>query len=265
MKPIKDYLVFALDVPTRDDAVDWLAMLSGRVGFVKIGLELFIACGPTLIGTARTYGYQVILDLKLHDIPETVERAMDRIGSLGVRYATVHALGGPEMIRRAVAGAKGRTGVLAVTILTSHDEASLEGMGVFTRPTPLLLVRGLGHAVFTQPTPLLLVRRLGHDAVIKGGSTGLVCSAEELQSLRELLPASPEAVLMVPGIRLADGTANDQKRVATPQAAIARGADLLVIGRPIRDSKDPLDTLRQIHEHVEMGLAARADRGDDGV
>lgn len=248
MKPIKDYLVFALDVPTRDDAVDWLAMLSGRVRFVKVGLELFIACGPTLIGTARTYGYQVILDLKLHDIPETVERAMDRIGSLGVRYVTVHALGGPEMIRRAVAGAKGRTGVLAVTVLTSHDEASLEGMGVFT-----------------QPTPLLLVRRLGHDAVIKGGSTGLVCSAEELQPLRELLPASPEAVLMVPGICLADGTANDQKRVATPQAAIARGADLLVIGRPIRDSKDPLDTLRQIHAHVEMGLAARANRGDDGV
>lgn len=236
-KPIKDYLVFALDVPTRDDAIDWLDRLDGQVGSVKIGLELFIACGPSLIETARQYGYQVILDLKLHDIQETVERAMDRIGGLGVRYTTIHALGGPEMVKRAIAGAKGRTTPLAVTILTSHNEASLRAMGVFHEVTTAELVDNLSS--------------MAHEA----GARGFVCSAEEVAALRLY---APESTLMVPGIRLADGTANDQKRVATPQAAIAQGADLLVIGRPIRDSKDPIQTLKEIHEHVEVGLAARA-------
>jgi orotidine-5'-phosphate decarboxylase len=216
----------ALDTPEAERARALARALSGRVGGFKIGLEAFVACGPSLVEEMRALGHTVFLDLKLHDIPNTVAGAAAAAARLGVAFMTVHALGGPTMIERAVeaAAANAPLGapppvVLAVTILTSHDEASLDRIGIsgpVARAVPRLTALAAG-----------------------AGAGGVVCSAIEVAAARAAFPAG---VLVVPGIRLGSAGAvsrDDQARVATPGEAVRAGADRIVVGRPITAAPDP--------------------------
>jgi orotidine-5'-phosphate decarboxylase len=213
-------IAFALDYPTLTEALDGAARVAPVVGVLKIGLELYVREGPRAIEIGRTLGRDVFLDLKLHDIPETVERAVQNAAALGVRYLTIHASGGRAMLERAASAAARATEpltLLAVTVLTSLDAADLAALGVSGSPRE--------HAL-----------RLASLAM-QAGVRGFVTSPQEVAALREGLGS--EAFLVTPGIRPAGAASGDQKRVATPAAALAAGADLLVIGRPIRDAADP--------------------------
>jgi len=216
-------LVVALDTPSRAQAVAWTRALAGRVGLVKVGLELFTAAGPALVEELAAAGAGVFLDLKLHDIPNTVERAAAHCARLGARLITVHAGGGRAMLTAAAAGvaaaaAPERTRVLAVTVLTSLDDTALDELGM------------PGGAASRVAAWAGLARAAGCD--------GVVCSPRELVELRRRL--GPGFVLLAPGIRPAGAELGDQKRVATPAAAIADGADFIVVGRPITGAADPV-------------------------
>lgn len=217
-------LVVALDASDGERILELVRVLHGRVGMVKVGLEAFSAVGPALIAALHALGMPVFLDLKLHDIPNTVERAAANLARLGVRLFTVHAAGGAAMLAAAVRGARVGTPAgkeppkaLAVTVLTSLDDAALDELGM---PG--------GAAARVQAWA-----RLAAGA----GCQGVVCSPQETVALRTAL--GPDFILLTPGIRPADGQIADQKRVATPLAAIKAGADLLVVGRPITMAPDP--------------------------
>jgi orotidine-5'-phosphate decarboxylase len=220
-------ILVALDTPDRSRALELAGALGGRVGGVKVGLQLFSSTGPGIVGELRAAGVEVFLDLKLHDIPNTVAGAAAAAGRLGVRFLTVHALGGPEMIRRGVEAATRAaedTGhpppiVLAVTILTSHDDDDLRRIGV----------EGTGREAVVR------LAGLARDA----GAGGIVCSPLEIVDVRRTCPA---AALVVPGIRPAEQTVgrDDQARTATPAQAVRAGADRIVIGRPITGAADPV-------------------------
>jgi orotidine-5'-phosphate decarboxylase len=229
-------LALALDVPTLGEARRLAGLVAPTAGVLKVGLELFVHEGPAAARLGAEVGRDVFLDLKLHDIPETVERAVAGAAALGVRYLTVHAAGGAAMLSRAVEVASRAAApltVLAVTVLTSLDAADLAAQGIPGAAG--------GHA--------LRMARLAWDV----GVRGFVCSAAEVRALREAL--GPEAFLVTPGIRPAAADVGDQKRVATPARAIGDGADLLVVGRPIRDAADPLAAARAIVAEIERALA----------
>jgi orotidine-5'-phosphate decarboxylase len=220
-------LVFPLDYPTFDEARRGASLVAPAVGVLKVGLELFVREGPRAVTMGRQLGLDVFLDLKLHDIPETVERAVRSAAELGARYLTVHAAGGQAMLKRAVdaaALASEPLTILAVTVLTSLDESDLLAQSVRSSPAQ--------HA--------LTLAKVAYDA----GVRGLVCSAAELRLLRTAL--DPAMMIVTPGIRPSGSGADDQKRVATPTSAIQDGASLLVVGRPIRDAADPLAAARII-------------------
>jgi orotidine-5'-phosphate decarboxylase len=217
-------LVVALDTSDRAAILDLARELAGRVGMFKIGLEAFTALGPELVGEVRALGVPVFLDLKLHDIPNTVERAARNLARLGVALMTTHAGGGRAMLEAAVRGAAAGTPegasrplVLAVTVLTSLDDAALDELGV------------PGGAAARVVSWARLARAAGCD--------GVVCSPRETAALRGQL--GPEFVLLTPGIRPAGGEVADQKRVATPRDAVAAGATYIVVGRPITAAADP--------------------------
>jgi orotidine-5'-phosphate decarboxylase len=206
-------------------ASEWIERLAPQVGVMKVGLELFVGAGPAAVDRVHGAGCACFLDLKLHDIPATMAGAAARAAAMGVRYLTIHASAGPEAIAQVMKAVEGSpTRVLAVTVLTSMDRAQLAA---------------IGH----EGTPAALVERLARVAV-DAGAPGLVCSAEEVAMLRGTLGRGVE--LVVPGIRPAGASHGDQKRVATPEAAIAAGADVLVVGRPIRDAVDPLAAAAEI-------------------
>jgi orotidine-5'-phosphate decarboxylase len=215
-------LVVALDVPTLDEARDLAAALAGEVGWCKVGLELFAAHGPDAVRAVAEHA-PVFLDLKLHDIPTTVERAAARIAHLGVGLLTVHASGGPAMIEGAVRGLGGDGEVLAVTVLTSMREEDLAAVG--------------------QPGAAEQVPSLAGMAV-GAGAAGLVCAPPDLIAVRQAV--GPDVRLVTPGVRPAGVSADDQARVATPAGAVADGADLLVVGRPITRADDPVAAARAI-------------------
>jgi len=220
----RDRLAFPLDGADLDDATRWIELLAPHVGVMKVGLELFVAAGPSAVKRVEQHGAACFLDLKLHDIPATMAGAAARAAALGVRYLTVHASAGPIALRevaRAVAGSQTR--VLAVTVLTSLDAAQLEAVG-------------------HDESPSALAQRLANVA-IHAGIPGLVCSPQEVGALRAI---SSAVELVVPGIRPEGAAAGDQKRIATPEAAIAAGADVLVVGRPIRDAADPIAAAKSI-------------------
>ncbi len=213
---------------------------------VKVGLELFVNAGPPIVAIGRDVGLPVFLDLKLHDIPETVERAVAQCSQLGARLVTVHASGGRTMLRRAVARAeaeKAGLAVCAVTALTSLDDADVADLGV-TLPS------AAGRSVAS-----LWAERLARMAY-EEGVRWFVCSAAEVRHVRAA--TGPDAVLVTPGVRPAGAAAGDQKRVATPEEAARDGADWVVVGRPIRDAKDRVAAARAIGEELARGLAARA-------
>jgi len=217
-------IVFPLDVADLGEAEQWLARLAGEVGVFKVGLELFTAVGPAAVDAVHAAGAACFLDLKLHDIPATVASATRSAARLGVRYLTLHASAGPAALAAAAETVAGtETELLAVTVLTSLDDAALER---------------IGHregAAATVPHLALLAA--------EAGVGGMVCSPREVADLRGRLP---EATLVVPGVRPAGSAADDQRRTATPAEAQAAGADLLVIGRPIRLAPDPVAAARSI-------------------
>jgi orotidine-5'-phosphate decarboxylase len=207
----------ALDVPSLDEADKLAEAVSSSVGFLKVGLEQFVAHGPEAVRRAQRFGCEIFLDLKLHDIPETVGRSVARARDLGVRLLTIHAGGGRAMVEAAVRATEGSSlEILGVTVLTSLDASDLQAVGV---EAPLA-----SHAA-----------RLGALA-IGAGAHGLVSSSHELADLRARFP---KARLVTPGIRPSGGEVGDQKRVATPKSAIELGSSLLVVGRPLRDAPSP--------------------------
>ncbi len=241
MKEPKDYLVFPLDVPTVADAKDHIERLSGGVGMFKVGLELFTKAGPEIITFIKTAtDARIFLDLKLHDIPVTVQRAMAVIADMGVDLVTVHCAGSREMLAAAVAGAGGQVGVLGVTVLTSISSDDLKAAGYREEFTADINKLVLQRAALAQET----------------GCAGIVCSGLEVGNLKQRFGGDLLAV--TPGIRPAWDVSgsDDQKRVVTPARAIKDGADYLVIGRPIRDADDPVQAVAKITAEIESGLAA---------
>ena len=203
----------ALDLPDPQSAAQLAAKLQGHVGVFKIGLELFVAHGPAAVEAIRRFGLPIFLDLKLHDIPQTVESAARGAAKLGVQYLTVHASGGAEMIR-AARRALPETKLLAVTVLTSLGEAEQRELGI-------------------APDAVLRLARLA----VQAGADGIVCAPTDVAALRAALGPAP--LIVVPGVRPAGSAKDDQRRTGTPREAIAAGASLLVVGRPLRDAPDP--------------------------
>ena len=220
----EERLLVALDVEGLADADRLLDRLAGLVGACKIGAQLFTAAGPAAVEHARKRGFRVFLDLKFHDIPNTVAGAVRAATRLGVRMLTVHASGGVTMMRAAAAAAAAegpgvpRPLCLGVTVLTSLDRAELQ--------------RDLGLARSVEAHVLHLAERAR-----AAGLDGCVASPREVRPLRNLLP--PSWIIVTPGVRPAGGATDDQARTATPAAAIAAGADYLVVGRSITGAPDP--------------------------
>jgi len=223
-------ILVALDVRTAEEAVRLARALAGKVAGFKVGLGLLHGPGPGLVGALARLG-PVMADAKLHDIPTQVQAAARRLGEYGARWVTAHASGGVEMLQAAgaglAAGCGGReAGILAVTVLTSIDDAAAS-------------------ALFGQTTGKLTSRlaRRAADA----GVEGLVCSPKELGVVVEVAPG---LLRVTPGIRPAGAAAHDQRRTATPAEAMARGADLLVVGRPITAAPDPVEAVARLHEEL---------------
>ncbi len=225
----RDRIALALDVPSLESAGPLLERLAGEVGCVKVGLELFTAEGPAAVQAVHDAGSSCFLDLKLHDIPATVARAVEAATRLGVRYLTLHASAGPAALQAAAKAAEGApTQLLAVTALTSLDAAALSAIGLGADPEEV-------------------VRRLASLAAASG-IDGFVCAPGECRAVRAI--GGPDATLAVPGVRPAGSAQGDQARVATPAAAVRDGANLLVVGRPIRDAADPVEAARAISREV---------------
>ncbi|HET7104831.1 MAG TPA: orotidine-5'-phosphate decarboxylase [Terracidiphilus sp.] len=231
-------LIVALDVPDAAAATDMVRRLEGTCRWFKVGLELFIASGPGVIEQLTAQGYSVFLDLKLHDIPNTVAGAVRSAAALGAKMMTVHAGGGPVMLAAAHAALEGIVNppeLLAVTVLTSMDAAQLLTVGV--EKPPAEQVEALA--------------RMGLEA----GLRGFVCSPAEVKRLRGL--TGTEGVLVIPGIRPAGAESGDQKRVATPGEALRGGASYLVVGRPITRAVHPAEAATGILREMSQALARK--------
>ncbi len=230
----RDRLIVALDFPDAASALQLVGQLDGTVRWFKVGLELFIAAGPSILEELRRRGHSIFLDLKLHDIPNTVAAAVRTAASLGVDLLTVHALGGPAMLtaaRDALAGLVSPPQLLAVTVLTSMDQPQLAAIGAAGSPA----------------AQVELLARLG----LASGINGFVCSAEEVANLRAL--TGPAGLLVTPGIRPAGSAVGDQKRIATPAGALRNGASCLVVGRPITQAANPAAAATAILNEMEQG------------
>ena len=230
-------LIVALDVPSAREAAEAVVRIGDAISFYKVGLELFLADGPETLRMLRAEGKRVFLDLKLHDIPRTVERAVGSCLRWKPDLLTIHAQGSVAMVEaaaRAVREAGAATRILAVTVLTSLDRSDLDLLGV-ARPVE---------------EQVLALGRLAVGA----GAHGLVCSPREAGALRAAL--GPDALLVTPGVRPAGGAVGDQKRVATPADAIRAGATHLVVGRPVLGAPDPRAAALAIR--AEMDGAAGA-------
>lgn len=229
--PGRERICAAVDFPSWSEAEPFARAVAPEVGMLKVGLELFVAEGPPVVRAAAALGRPVFLDLKLHDIPHTVEGAARSAAASGASLLTVHAAGGDEMVRAAVRGAGGRLRVLAVTVLTSLDDAALERIGL-AGPAADAVVR---------------LARLAVGA----GAGGLVCSPHEVAAVRAAVGPGP--MLVVPGVRPPGAARGDQARVATPAEAVLAGADVVVIGRPLREGGDPVGAARRIAESLSPG------------
>lgn len=236
-------LIFALDLPTLDQARAMAHTVRDAVGMFKVGLELFVESGPRAVSLVGETGRPVFLDLKLHDIPETVDRAVGRAAALGARMLTVHASGGPAMLRRAVERAEREASdlkIVAVTVLTSLDWGDLAAIG-------------MGGGVAGS------VERLARMAWAEG-VRAFVCSPHEAATLRAAL--GPDATLVTPGVR-SSGGGDDQKRTMTAREAVLAGASWVVVGRPIRDAADPLAAARAIAAEIELAHPDGARTSED--
>lgn len=227
-----DRIIVAIDTGDAEEALALARTLAGRASWLKIGMTLFYAAGPELVRAMRELGFQVFVDLKLHDIPHQVEGAARSLGALGAGIITLHASGGEAMMSAALRGARAGAAeagleppkVIAVTVLTSTDDAMLNSIGV-------------AHTAAEQ------VRRLGGLA-LAAGVDGVVCSPLEAAEMRSLL--GEDALVVTPGVRPAGADAGDQSRVSTPHEAMRAGASHLVIGRPITGAADPAQAFDEI-------------------
>jgi orotidine-5'-phosphate decarboxylase len=221
---LRTKIIIALDVPTSQEALSLVRRLSPHSGLFKIGLQLYTAAGPEIVRAVQGEGGGIFLDLKLHDIPNTVRRAVESVNSLGVEMLTLHLSGGRRMIEAAVEAASPDLLLLGVTVLTSADEETLRETGVEA----------------SLEKQVLRLATLGRDA----GVGGLIASARELAPLRATLGDAIKIV--TPGIRPANSQSNDQKRTMSPARALRAGANFLVIGRPIIAAADPRQALEEI-------------------
>lgn len=239
-------IVFPLDVATEAEAWEWCLRLKGKVGVMKIGLQVFTECGPKILSAAKANGFKVFLDLKLHDIPNTVKGATQSAVGHGVDFLSVHTSGGPAMMKAAVEAAEGSaTTILGITALTSLGSAD---MGRIFRSRCHACPDGWSLSD-TQELVTTLAK-IGHEA----GGRGFVCSPQEVATLKHQFP---DATFVVPGIRPSGSATQDQKRVATPYEAVKDGADYLVIGRPIRNAADPSVVCDSIAEDIAKALKQR--------
>lgn len=220
-------LILALDLETREDALAMLEHLGDSINWVKIGLQLFAAHGPDFVREIADYGYKVFLDLKLHDIPNTVAKAVQSIASLPVELLTLHASGGGEMLEWANNSRNDHAphlNLLAVTLLTSINEVQLRSLNINGTPEDQVL-----HLA---------------DIALSSGVQGIVCSSLELEPLRARLGHDP--IIVTPGIRPVGSANDEQKRVMTPAAAAEAGSSFIVVGRPILKAKDPVAVAQSI-------------------
>jgi orotidine-5'-phosphate decarboxylase len=229
-----DRLIVALDFPSADAALDLVERLQGTCRWFKVGMELYYTAGNSIIEHLLRHDCNIFLDLKLHDIPNTVAGGVRSVADVGASLLTIHAGGGQQMMRAAAqaASAPNAPRLLAVTVLTSMDAAELAAVGV-------------------TDSPAVQVLRLA-DLARSAGIDGLVCSAQEVAAVRKAM--GPEALLVVPGIRPAGSGLNDQSRIATPADAIASGASMLVVGRPITQAHDPAGAAAQILAEIKAAL-----------
>lgn len=225
----RDRLIVALDFPTQAKALALVSVLSGSVSTYKIGLQLYTAAGPAIVQAVAATGAKIFLDLKLHDIPNTVAKAVAAAGELGVQMLTVHLSGGSGMLRAAVEAKPPGLSLLGVTVLTSANQETLGETGIDSE----------------LQTQVVRLAELGK----KCGVDGLIASPKEIHVLRERV--GQEMLLVTPGVRPTWAAADDQKRFTTPSEALHNGADYLVIGRPITANADPPGAIKRLLE--EMG------------
>jgi orotidine-5'-phosphate decarboxylase len=231
----RDRLIVALDFPSGQDALGFVDRLEDSCRWFKVGLELFLAAGSSIVERLRERGHSVFLDLKFHDIPNTVAAAVRSVGPLGAELLTIHAGGGPAMLAAAAEAAAALPDppqLLAVTVLTSMNDSQLAAVGTSRSPEEQVLL--LARMAFAH------------------GIDGLVCSPEETRSLRAALP---NPTLVTPGIRPAGATVGDQARIATPADALSAGASYLVVGRPITQAKEPAIAANAILAEMTAALA----------
>jgi orotidine-5'-phosphate decarboxylase len=223
-----DKIIVALDVASKKEALPLVEQLRERISFFKIGLQLYTAEGPEIVRAVTASDAKIFLDLKLHDIPNTVARAVDSASDLGVQMLTIHLSGGSEMIRAAVAARKREMAILGVTVLTSSTQHTLDEIGIEEQLDRHVL-------------------RLGNLGVA-AGIDGLVASPFEARFLRSEL--GDKIKIVVPGVRPSWSEPGDQKRFMTPREAIEAGADYLVVGRPITAHKNPREAVERILEEL---------------
>src|SRR5213593_303903 len=225
-----DQIIVALDVPTKEKAIGLVAKLQDEISFFKIGLQLYTAEGPEIVRAVVSTGAKVWLDIKLHDIPNTVARAVESANNLGVRMLTIHLSGGREMIRAATAARTNNMLLLGVTVLTSATEQTLREIGVAGK----------------VDDQVLRLARLGVEA----GIDGVVASPHEIKKLRTEF--GDKIKIAVQGIRPSWAEPGDQKRFMTPREAIEAGADYIGIGRPITADRNPREALERILEELSL-------------
>lgn len=232
----RDRLIVALDLPTSAEAMQMADRLAGHVGWLKIGLELFVSEGPGVVEQIRRAhpDLKIFLDLKLHDIPNTMRGAIRSARNLGADLITVHAGSGVEHLRQCVQEAGDKLGVLAVTVLTSQDATACKEAGHTRSPEEIVEMRAV--------------------CAREAGCAGIVCSGAELSRVRSVVPT---LLRVVPGIRPAGSDVGDQKRVMTPGLAISEGATHLVVGRPIRNADEPSAAADAIVAEIAAALERR--------
>ena len=227
----KTVLIAALDVDSREDAFAIVEKIGSSVEWYKVGKQLFTRCGPELISGLKQRGKKVFLDLKYHDIPNTVAQAVRSAAAIGADMVNVHASGGPAMLKAAAqAAAESKICLIAVTVLTSLDQQELNAIGIQDSPAD----------------QVLRLARLTQQA----GLAGVVCSAREITLIQNA--CGKDFLTIVPGIRPAGADAGDQKRIMTPAQAAAAGASYIVVGRPILAASDPSEAAQAIRQELTL-------------